>query len=192
MKSTHPPLLSNLPTYSDDGGVYAVVEAPKGSQMKLKYDVKLGAFTVSRALPLGLSYPFDWGFVPSTKAPDGDPLDVLILHDAATYPGVLLLCQPLGVVEMNQDEQRGNRERNDRVIVMPLWYDRLGELKQAAGLPERLRQEIEQFFLNATFFTAKNLKILGWKGPKKASAIIKESNKAYLHQSGRMFLPNAS
>ena len=116
---------------------------------------------VSRALSLGLSYPFDWGFVPSTKAPDGDPLDVLILHDAATYPGVLLPCQPLGVVEMDQDEQGdgSNRERNDRVIVAPLWHDRLGEFERASDLPERLRQEIEQFFLSATFFTAKNLKV---------------------------------
>ena len=57
-----------------------MVEAPKGSLVKLKYEIKLAAFTVAHSLPLGLSYPFDWGFVPSTQAPDGDPLDILILH----------------------------------------------------------------------------------------------------------------
>jgi inorganic pyrophosphatase len=77
MRSVDRCLLSNLPTYGDDGAVYAVVEAPKGSSVKLKYDVEFGAFLISRALSLGLSYPFDWGFVPSTRAPDGDPLDVL-------------------------------------------------------------------------------------------------------------------
>lgn len=76
------------------------------------------------SLPLGLSYPFDWGFVPSTQAPDGDPLDILILHEASTYPGVVLPCRPLDVVEMDQDEKEVTRERNDRVIVMPSWYDR--------------------------------------------------------------------
>ena len=73
MKNKGPHLLSNLPAYSEDGAVHAVVEAPKGSFVKLKYEIKLGAFTVAHSLPLGLSYPFDWGFVPSTQAPDGDP-----------------------------------------------------------------------------------------------------------------------
>jgi inorganic pyrophosphatase len=182
MKNKDPHLLSNLPAYGEDGAVHAVVEAPKGSLVKLKYEIKLGAFTVAHSLPLGLSYPFDWGFVPSTQAPDGDPLDILILHEASTYPGVVLPCQPLGVVEMDQEEKGGQRERNDRVIVMPAWHDRVGEFEHPSDLPTRLREEIEQFFLSTTFFTAKKPVILGWKGPKKASAIIKESNKSYLLQ----------
>ncbi|MBV9298370.1 MAG: inorganic diphosphatase [Verrucomicrobia bacterium] len=181
MKNNDPHLLSNLPAYSEDGSVHAVVEAPKGSIMKLKYETKLGVFTVARSLPLGLSYPFDWGFVPSTKAPDGDPLDILILHEGSTYPGVVLRCRPLGVVEMDQEDD-GKRERNDRVVVMPGWDDRVGEFDDESDLPERLREQIEQFFLSTTFFTAKKPEILGWKGPKRASSIIKESNKAFLLQ----------
>jgi inorganic pyrophosphatase len=184
MKKTNQRLLSDLPSYGDDGAVHAVVEAPKGSLVKLRYDIKLSAFTVSHSLPLGLSYPFDWGFVPSTRAPDGDPLDVLILHEGATYPGVVLPCQPLGLVEMDQDERKGGRERNDRVIVMPAWHDRMGDFERASDLPARLRAEIEQFFLSTTFFTAKNPKIIGWKGPKRAAAIIKESSKTCLLETG--------
>ena len=180
MKNKDPYLLSSLPTYSEDGAVYAVVEAPKGSLVKLKYEIQLGAFTVAHSLPLGLSYPFDWGFVPSTQAADGDPLDILILHEASTYPGVVLPCRPLGVVEMDQEEKEGERERNDRVIVMPAWHDRIGEFEHPSDLPSRLKEEIEQFFVSTTFFTAKKPKILGWKGPKRASSIIKESNKTYL------------
>jgi inorganic pyrophosphatase len=186
MKETDPHLLSNLPTYNDEGSLNAVVEAPKGSMVKLRYDSNLGVFTVSRTLSLGLSYPFDWGFVPSTRAPDGDPLDVLIVHDAATYPGVLLACQPLGVVEMDQDDPKGKRERNDRIVVMPSWRGRLGELERAADLPERLREEIEQFFLSTTFFTAKNPKMLGWKGPKRATEIIRKTHEAYLIEAGQL------
>ena len=182
MKNKDPHLLSNLPAYGEDGSVYAVVESPKGSPVKLKFEINLGVFTVAHSLPLGLSYPFDWGFVPSTQAPDGDPLDILILHEASTYPGVVLPCRPLGVVEMDQEEKEGKRERNDRVIVMPSWHDRLGEFEHASELPTRLREEIEQFFLSTTFFTAKKPKILGWKGPKRASSLIKESHKAYLLQ----------
>src|SRR6202047_219777 len=151
MKNNDPHSLSNLPSYSKDGSVHAVVEAPKGSLVKLKYEIKLGAFTVAHTLPLGMSYPFDWGFVPSTRAPDGDPLDVLVVHEASTYPGALLPCRPLGVVEMDQDDKDGKRERNDRVIVIPSWHDRLGELDGASDLPSALRDEIEHFFLNTTF-----------------------------------------
>jgi inorganic pyrophosphatase len=179
------PRLSNLPTYDEEGCVRAVIEAPKGSLVKLKYDTQLGVFTVSRALPLGLSYPFDWGFVPSTRAPDGDPLDILVLHEGSTFPGVVLPCRPLGLVEMDEDDERGNRERNDRVIVSPTWYDRFGELERASELPPTLRKEIEQFFLNTTFFSSKNARVLGWKGPKEASSVIHESHKGYSAQAGR-------
>jgi inorganic pyrophosphatase len=184
MKNVDSNKLSNLPTYNDEGCVHAVVEAPKGSLVKLKYDIELGVFIVSRGLPLGMSYPFDWGFVPSTRAPDGDPLDVLVVHEAATYPGALLSCRPLGVVELDQDDKDGKRERNDRVIVIPSWHDRLGELERATELPSALRDEIEHFFLSTTFFTAKNAKILGWKGPKKASSTIEEAHKAYFVEAG--------
>jgi inorganic pyrophosphatase len=184
MKNKEPHLLSNLPAYSEEGAVHAVVEAPKGSLVKLKYEIKLGAFTVAHSLPLGMSYPFDWGFVPSTQAADGDPLDILILHEASTYPGVVMPCRPLGVVEMDQEEKNGKRERNDRVIVMPAWHDRVGEFESPSELPTRLREEIEQFFLSTTFFTAKKPEILAWKGPKKASSLIKDSNKSFLSEEG--------
>ncbi|MBV8901722.1 MAG: inorganic diphosphatase [Verrucomicrobia bacterium] len=180
MKKTNSGFLANLPTYSEDGSVHAVVEAPRGSLLKLKYDVKLGTFTVTRALPLGLSYPFDWGFIPGTKGPDGDPVDALVLHAGSTYPGVVLSCRLLGVVEMDEDDERGQRERNDRLIVRPCWPDQLGEFQEASDLPARLREEVEQFFLSTTFFSAKNAKVLGWKGLKEASAMVKASHTACL------------
>lgn len=78
--------LLKLPTWADDEHVFAVVETPRGSTCKLDFHSELGVFTFAKPLMAGLSYPFDWGFVPSTKAPDGDPLDVLIIHDARTIP----------------------------------------------------------------------------------------------------------
>jgi inorganic pyrophosphatase len=156
MKNVDSHRLSDLPSYNDDGCVHAVVEAPKGSLVKLKYDIELGVFTVSRGLPpLGMSYPFDWGFVPSTRAPDGDPLHVSVVHEGSTYPGALLPCRPLGVVEMDQDDKEGKRERNDRVIVIPSWHDRLGEFERASELPGALREEIERFFFEHNLFCSK-------------------------------------
>jgi len=83
--------IEQLPALAeDDTTVHMVVEAPRGATVKLKYAPKLQAFTPARALPLGLAYPFDWGFIPGTRAADGDPVDALALHDTATYPGVVL------------------------------------------------------------------------------------------------------
>lgn len=110
--------LLKLPTWADDEYVFAVVETPRSSTCKLDFDPKLGVFTLAKPLMAGLSYPYDWGFIPSTKAQDGDPLDVLIVHDAWTYPGVVLKCRPVGVLEVEQKSD-GKKERNDRVFAVP-------------------------------------------------------------------------
>src|ERR1044072_5708288 len=96
------PDLSRLPAYTGEGDVHAVVETPRGSAAKLEFDPDLKVFTLSKALILGLTYPYDWGFIQSTKGEDGDPLDVLILHDAATAPGLVLKCKIIGVLEVSR------------------------------------------------------------------------------------------
>jgi len=78
------PNLFNLPPFTEDGDVYVVVETPRGSRAKFDYDPKLKTFTLSKSLLTGLTYPHDWGFVPSTKADDDDPIDIMVVHDAAT------------------------------------------------------------------------------------------------------------
>src|SRR6202790_5777779 len=105
---------AKLPTWMDKSHVYAVVETPRGSRAKLAFDPKLSVFTLAKPLFAGLTYPYDWGFIPSTQAEDGDPLDVLVIHDAGTYPGLVLRCKPIGVLEVLQTT-KGGKERNDRV-----------------------------------------------------------------------------
>jgi hypothetical protein len=73
----------------------------------------------------------------------------LAVHDGGTYPGVILPCWPLGVVELVQEGAKGPIE-NPRLILMPIWHNR-----KAADLPTRVKTEIEQFFLSVTFFTDK-------------------------------------
>jgi inorganic pyrophosphatase len=167
--------LIELGPYGKNGEIQMVVETPRGSNIKLHYEPKLGAFTVSRALPLGLIYPYDWGFIPGTKGEDGDPIDALALHDGATYPGVVLPCHALGVVELVQEEKTQCPVQNPRLILMPVWHDRMGELERAADLSSRIKEEIEQFFTSATFFTGKKAKVMGWHGPKAADKLINAS-----------------
>ncbi|HEY5677557.1 MAG TPA: inorganic diphosphatase, partial [Myxococcales bacterium] len=97
--------LHRLPPRDGDGAVRVVVEAPRGCGVKLKYDPRLGAFEYGRVLPLGLTYPYDWGFVPGTRADDGDPLDALVLGDVPSYPGVVIPSRPIGVVQVDQKNE---------------------------------------------------------------------------------------
>ena len=175
--------LDRLEPYDEDGALRVVVEAPRGASVKLKYDPELGAFTVARQLPQGRAYPVDWGFIPGTVGDDGDPLDALALHDATTYPGVVLPCRPLAVVAVEQDAKKGGREMNDRIIVVPSWQERLGALQHHRDLPPHLKLEIELFFVSTTFFTGKNARVRGWRGMKKATALVERGRRSLQERS---------
>jgi len=167
--------LDKLAPYDGEGALRVVVEAPRGCGLKLKYDPALGAFAYGRPLPLGLTYPFDFGFVPGTQADDGDPLDALVIADVASYPGVVIPCRPIGVVLVSQKGRTGKRERNDRLVVIPSAAQRLRDLIDPRSLPARMREEIEQFFLSSTFFTQKDARIQGWRAAGHAKKLVRSS-----------------
>jgi len=165
--------LRKLPTWADKHHVYTVVETPRGSRAKLEFDGKLGTFTLSKPLLAGLTYPYDWGFIPSTKADDGDPIDVLIIHDAATYTGLVLRCKPIGVLEILQ-KKKGKEERNDRIFVVPDRSPFEADLTDIRQLPKRAVKELERFFEATDALEQKQLKFLGWRGPSKAVQTIRK------------------
>lgn len=164
--------LLKIPAWADDQSIYAVVETPRGSSCKLDFDPELRVFTLAKPLMVGLIYPYDWGFIPSTEAEDGDPLDVLVIHDAQTYPGVVLRCRPVGVLELEQ-QSKGKKERNDRVFAVPDRSPLETDLQDIRELPARARQELEQFFRATNALEDKKLKFLGWRGPARAVKTIK-------------------
>ncbi len=163
--------LDQLPAWTE-GGFHVVVESPRGSVVKLKYDPALQAIAVKRPLPLGFAYPYDWGFVPGTRAPDGDPVDALVYWDAPSYPGVVVACRALGVLRLEQDAQRGGRERNDRLLTVPLQHPRGDGLRTVQDLPARIRDEIAHFFTSSIYFEPKSPQLLGWDGPDAARGLI--------------------
>ena len=170
--------LYRLPTWSSGGDLHVVIETPQGSSAKLAWDPDLGAFTMTRALPLGVTYPHDWGFVPGTRAEDGDPLDALVLHDTGTHPGVVLACRPIGLIELVEDDDDGQRQHNHRLIAVPTRNERWADTTTLDDLPRRTRDEIERFFLNTTFFTAKNAEILGWRSAEDTARHVRECQAA--------------
>ena len=165
--------LLRLPARSEKGAFHVVVESPGGSAVKITYDPKLHAFRLSRPLVTGLRYPYDWGFIPGTAAPDGDPLDAMVFSDLPTFPGVVIECRALGVVRLKQNRKGASgRERNDRLIAVPIKMPRFASFHKPADLPLRWRQEIEQFFLAATRFEKKDAEILGWAGPAEGERLV--------------------
>jgi inorganic pyrophosphatase len=171
--------LEALPSRDRKGDLNVVVETPRGSNVKLKYERDTGTFRYSRQLILGLTYPYDWGFVPSTLADDGDALDAMIYHEVGTYPGVVISCRPIGVVRLTQQrsgEGPSSREHNDRLIVVPTRDERSRDITAASP---RVRKEIEHFFQLATLMTEKHVRIESWDGPEAAEALILEAEGKY-------------
>jgi inorganic pyrophosphatase len=168
--------LSKLPTWADKQRIHAIVETPRGSRSKLEYDPKVKAFTLAKPLLAGLTYPYDWGFIPSTKAEDGDPLDVLIIHEAATFPGVVLSCIPIGILEVLQTS-KGKEERNDRIFALPDRSPFEGDIQDIRDLPARAIQELERFFEATDALENKELRFLGWHGPGRAVKSIKQHSR---------------
>jgi hypothetical protein len=106
--------LGRLPPFDKaSGALNIIVETPENGRIKYKYNEKYAMFRLDKTLPDGFSFPFEFGFVPSTIGGDGDPLDVLVQSDEATFPGYLVLGQVLGVVEAEQREGK-QVNRNDQ------------------------------------------------------------------------------
>ena len=167
------PVGVSLEPFAEDGSLNVVIESPRGSTAKWKYEA--GVFRLSRPLPAGLAYPYDWGFLPGTRASDGDPLDAMVYWSGASYPGVVVPSRAIGVLRIEQTSRdSGNRERNDRLLVVPVSAPAI-DVSSALDLPERLRQELEHFFRAAVAFEGKDLKLLGWGNAEEGTATITAS-----------------
>jgi inorganic pyrophosphatase len=170
--------LLSVPCFAEKQILHCIVETPRGSTSKFKYDPRRQFFTLSRSLVLGLRYPYDWGFIPSTAGPDGDPLDVMLIHDATTYPGMVLPCRLLGALAVEQRD--GNTHgRNDRYFATPLNARRDGELQDIHQLPARALEELETFFKTSVALEPKEIQLRGWLGPIDALEGIEEGRRRF-------------
>jgi inorganic pyrophosphatase len=170
--------LAALPTFSSADVFHVVVESPRGSSLKLKYEPKWEAMSVSRPLPLGVVYPLDWGFIPATQAPDGDPLDSMLFWDATSSPGIVVACRAIGVLQVEQNRRNGmpeDRVRNDRILAVPLAARREQEVMELGSIPRRVLEELEQFAIAVTALEGKDLAILGWGDAAAALTLVKQS-----------------
>ena len=163
------PLLSELPTFDPKtGDLTVVIETPKGSPNKYDYDSSCGAFCFAAVLPEGMSFPFDFGFVPSSLGDDGDPLDILVLMDAPTPVGCVLSGKLIGIVEAKQRERNGEWVQNDRLLAVATHSRRHTHIKSLNDLRPELLDEIEAFFAQYNRLAGKEFKPGNRCGPDEA------------------------
>jgi inorganic pyrophosphatase len=161
-------------TFDEKGLLNVVVETPKGSRNKLGWDEKYEMYTMKGVLPAGMAFPFDFGFLPGTKGQDGDPLDILVLMDAPTYPGTLVPARLIGAIEAEQKEE-GKTERNDRLVAVADVSRNHKGIDQIDQLSPNLLHEIEHFFTSYNVAKGKEFRILGRVGPERARKLIDEA-----------------
>lgn len=130
----------------DDDVLQAVIEVEAGSRQKYKYDPKRGLFVLHKALPLGLAFPYDFGFIPGTKAPDGDPLDVVVWADEPLRVGTVVPCRPIGVLRAEQRSGQEKPVRNDRVLAVACASRRYRECHRLGDVAGEVLEELEHFF----------------------------------------------
>lgn len=154
-------------------GIQVIIETPKGSRNKYAFDTKQRVFQLKKVLPAGMTFPYDFGFVPSTKAEDGDPVDVLVLMDEPAFPGCLLKCRPVGIIE-GEERQKKTKERNDRIVAIEEENHSFARVKHVDDLGKQFLEELEDFFVNYHELDGSSYRILDVRGPAEAQRRIKD------------------
>jgi len=172
------PRLDQLPALTTDGDVLAVIEATQYTRSKFKFDAELATFVLERVLPSGLSYPYDFGFVPSTLADDGDPLDILVLNDEPIPVGCVARCKLVGALVAEQSA-RGRRVRNDRLVEVPTASRRYGSARVIKDISADVLGDVERFFIHYNQTPGVRFEPKRRYGAAKASALLRAAVVAF-------------
>ena len=157
------------------GDRLAIVETPKGSRNKYDYDPELRTIRLASVLPEGMIFPFDFGFFPSTRAPDGDPVDVLLLMDEAAAPGCALPVRIIGAIEAEQRKKSKGWVRNDRIIAIASHSHVHSDLRSIEDVNPATLDEIEAFFKQYNLLKGVEFRVLKRVGPTEADKLLQRS-----------------
>jgi len=152
----------------------AIIETPKGRRNKFKYDEESGLFTLSHVLPQGFLFPFDFGFIPSTAADDGDPLDVIVLMDEPAHVGCVLKIRLIGVIKLVQTE-KGKTKQNDRLVGVSLQGFEYERVRCMDDLQESQLKQIKDFLALYNKDSGKQDKVTGVDGPDRAIELLQKA-----------------
>lgn len=151
----------------------AIIETPAGSKVKYSFDGKSGLFAAGKLLPLGLTMPLDFGFVPSTCGGDGDPLDLMVLNEAKLAVGCLVTVRLLGAIEVEQGGEGGEpKERNDRLVARLADSRAFAEVMQLDQLGDAFTAELNRFFETYKDLKGQRYDVVAVGGPERAAELI--------------------
>ena len=167
--------IDSIPPFAQTtGDVHVIIDTPRGSRNKLKWDEKLGVFKLSHVLTAGAVFPFDFGFVPGTRGEDGDALDVLVLTDEPLFAGCLAPSRLIGIIEAEQT-QDGKTFRNDRMLAVATASRLYAAVRELSDLPPTLVAEVEQFFINYNVMRNRVFKPIARRGAEQAMELVKSN-----------------
>src|SRR3954467_1238105 len=119
-----------------------IIETPKGSAFKYTYEPKKHLFKLTKVLPAGMTFPFDFGFISDTKGEDGDPLDIIVIAEFESFPGCIMDCRIIGGIKTEQMERDGKTVRNDRFIGIPAVSQLFAEINSTEELPNAIIDQL--------------------------------------------------
>lgn len=156
----------------------AVVEIPKDSQNKYEIDKKTGMVSLDRVLYSPMHYPADYGFIPETKAEDGDPADVMILGNDPLFPGCVVRVRPIGLLKMIDGGEQDNKilgvqADNPR-------FDSIKDLSDIEKLYPHHLKEIVHFFQTYKELQGKKVEVADWGNAESAKKEIEKTRKMHL------------
>ena len=168
--------LLNLPHRLDQKNAtcHAIIETPKGSRIKYDYDPDAGLFCLAKLLPEGLVFPYDFGFVPSTIAADGDPVDVMLFMDEPVPVGCLVQVRLIGVIEGEQTED-DKTTRNDRLVAVAIHSHTHQKTESLKQVNPRVTEEVEKFFVHYNQLQQIKFRVLGQYGPNRAVQLLEKA-----------------
>jgi inorganic pyrophosphatase len=165
------------PIDKKDGWLQVIIETPAGSRNKFAFDPEQEIFALKKVLPAGMVFPYDFGFLPKTIAPDGDPIDVLLLMDEPAFPGIAVRARLIGIIEGEQMDGK-KRIRNDRLVAVAEANHMYANIRKLKDLPDKFLHELQDFFVNYHNLEGKKYKLLGCRGAEAAMSLIKDAQKA--------------
>ncbi|MBE7170011.1 MAG: inorganic diphosphatase [Williamsia sp.] len=154
--------------------IHVVVECTRGSHHKINYDPASEMFKLSEIFPAGVVFPFEFGFVPHTKADDGDPFDVILLADDPLFTGCLAEARLIGVIEAEQTDE-GKRIRNDRAIAVAVESKQYKSIKTMDELDKNFVDDMVDFIAAYQKRSEHHFTPLRFSGPERAVELIKET-----------------
>ncbi len=155
----------------------AIIEVPKGSQIKYELDKKSGLVRVDRILYSAVHYPANYGFIPQTYCDDNDPLDILVLGQESVSPLCIMRARPIGVMKMID-----GGEADDKIIAIHEDDPQYNCYHHIDDLPPHTLKTLKRFFEDYKILEQKEVRIESFLGPDKAKDIIRQAQ-AYYQQN---------